>query len=121
MTTSDLAIMTDHLERMRAIVAQAVAEGNHHGPGGRLRAVHLTVYGGMSDSQVRALFAEASRSTPAEGAAVHIDQAGSRYICWNCCGLRFESQESTCPNCGEEALEIPEEIGFGLHRVEVTP
>ncbi len=113
--------MTDHLERMRAIVAQALAEGNHRDRGERLRAVHLIAYGGMSDSQVRALFAEASQGTPAEGATLYIDQAGSRYICWNCCGLRFESRDGTCPNCGEEALEIPAEISFALQRVEAAP
>ncbi|HOA23564.1 MAG TPA: hydrogenase/urease maturation nickel metallochaperone HypA [Aggregatilineales bacterium] len=114
--------MVDHLERMRAIVAQAVAEARRaaNGSGARLTAIDLVAYGETDPAVVAHLFAEASRGTEAEGAVVAVTQAGSRYICWNCCGLRFESDDGICPNCGEDALEIPEEIGFGLGRVTVS-
>lgn len=108
------------LERMRSIVAQAVAEASRLSPSGRLAAVHLIVYGGFDAAQARCLYEEASRGTPAEGVPVTLQEAGSRYICWNCCGLRFESADGSCPNCGETAIVVPEEIGFALQKVEVA-
>ncbi|MBN1312871.1 MAG: hypothetical protein JXB30_15765 [Anaerolineae bacterium] len=106
-------MVVNQLERMRAIIAQAVAEAKGH-----LQKVHLLSYGGIAEDQVLTLFAEASRDTPAEGVEAIVLPAGSRYICWNCCGLRFESEDGVCPNCGEVALEVPEEIDFALYKVE---
>jgi hypothetical protein len=40
-------VIEDHLERMRSMVAQAVAEASRLSPNGRLAAVHLIVYGGF--------------------------------------------------------------------------
>lgn len=113
--------MTDHhFERMRAIVAQAIAEAGRKAPDGRISSVHLIVYGGFDAIRAQDLYARAVEGTPAEGVPVTLIEAGSRYICWNCCGLRFESQDGMCPNCGEEALVIPEEIGFALQKVDVA-
>jgi len=106
-------VVANQLERMRAIVAQAIAEANGHPLG-----IQLLSYGSLSETQVLALFTEASQGTSAEGVPVEVQSAGSRYICWNCCGLRFESEDGVCPNCGENALEVPEEIDFALRRVE---
>ncbi len=75
------------------------------------------VYGHHDEAETRRLFEMASRGTDAEGARLVVERAGSRYICWNCCGLRFESEDGLCPNCGEVAVKIPEEIAFGLRRV----
>src|SRR5574341_1524209 len=108
--------MLDQVERMRAIVAQAVAEAGTS----RLSGIRLVVYGRLPDGVIARLFAEASRGTPAEGAAVSAEWAGSRYICWNCCGVRFESADGVCPNCGELALEVPEEIEFALRGSETN-
>jgi Zn finger protein HypA/HybF involved in hydrogenase expression len=108
-------VVANRLERMRAIVYQAVAEAK-----GRLRKVYLLSYGDMADEQVMGLFAEASQDTPAEGVEAIVLHAGSRYICWSCCGLRFESDDGVCPNCGEAALEVPEEIDFALSKVEMA-
>lgn len=108
-----------HIERMRAIVAQAIAEASQQ-PEGRLDCLHLIIYGRLPEETIRSLFAEASRGTRAECARLEIEQAGSRYICWNCCGLRFESEDSVCPNCGEAAFEVPDDIDFALRRVEVA-
>jgi len=111
------AMTNDKLERMRAIVAQAVAEAKGQSAG-RLARIHLDIYGDCSEAEIHRLFREASAGTPAESAEVIIKRAGSRYICWNCCGLRFESMDGVCPNCGETALIIPEEITFALRLTE---
>lgn len=108
----------DQLERMRAIVAQAIAEAQQQGKSQPAR-IHLDVYGDFDEEQIVGWFQAASEGTPAEASEVVIRRAGSRYICWNCCGLRFESIDGVCPNCGEEALGIPEEIVFALQRVEI--
>lgn len=109
--------MTDiHLERMRALVAQAAAEAanlNSH----QLAEIQLDIYGQTDDTRVEALFIEASKGSEIEGVPLVVSPAGSRYICWNCCGLRFESEDGICANCGEVGLEIPEEIAFSLRRV----
>lgn len=100
---------------MRAIVAQAVAEATTTGgESARLNSISLIVYGSVDDATTHQLFKHAAADTPAAGAEVLIQRVGSRYICWNCCGLRFESSDGLCPNCGEDALEIPDEIAFGL-------
>ncbi|HEC21608.1 MAG TPA: hydrogenase maturation nickel metallochaperone HypA [Chloroflexi bacterium] len=112
--------MSDQLERMKAIVAQAIAEAECHHRGVRLATVHLIVYGETAEEALRRLFEKASRGSPAEGARLIIERATSRYICWNCCGLRFESGDGVCPNCGELALEVPPDISFALQRVEVA-
>ncbi len=108
--------MDEHLERMRALVAQALAEAVYEG-GASIAGVHLVLYGGFGAEAARMLFTQAALGTPAERAALHLRQTGSRYICWNCCGLRFESDDGICPNCGEAALEVPGEIAFGLDEV----
>jgi Zn finger protein HypA/HybF involved in hydrogenase expression len=102
----------DQIERMKAIIAQAVAEAERGSQ--PLTRVHLLVYGDTKAEQVEQWFQVASRGTPAEAAEPLIESAGSRYICWNCCGLRFEGHDDVCPNCGEVALTIPEEIAFAL-------
>ena len=112
--------MGNQLERMKAIVAQAIAEARAAESGSQISAIHLVVYGGMDDTQTHNLFAQASTGTEAEGTSIVIEHAGSRYICWNCCGLRFEGKGGVCPNCGQMALEVPEEIAFALRKVEVA-
>lgn len=113
------SIVADELERMRALVAQAIAEARRDGAahnGLRLSEVHLVLYGDQDEAEARRLFEQASRDTGAEGARLVIERAGSRYICWNCCGLRFESSDGLCPNCGEVAMRVPDEIAFALRR-----
>jgi Zn finger protein HypA/HybF involved in hydrogenase expression len=111
--------MQNQTERMRAIVAQALAEAGQN-QNGRLAGITLIVYGALPDSEIIRMYEEASRGTLADGAKLLIEQAGSRFICWNCCGLRFEGSDGMCPNCGELALEVPEEIAFALRRIEVA-
>ncbi len=111
-----MVAVNEHLERMRAIVAQAIAEAAHSTGKGPAE-VTLFVYGGLGELETRDLFVQASRGTQAQGAGLIVQQADSRYICWNCCGLRFEGGGGLCPNCGELALEVPEEIAFALYKV----
>jgi len=112
--------MSPQLERMKAIVAQVITQAQRDSIDLRLATVHLIVYGNFSSEQTRNLFAEASRNTDAEGLSIVTERAGSRYICWNCCGLRFEGEDAMCSNCGETAMELPEKIDFALSRVEVA-
>jgi len=107
----------NQIERMRVLVAQALAEARQQALP-TLRVVHLVVYGNLPDSDIHHFFELVSTGTSASGAVLHIDRAGSRYICWNCCGTRFESSDGMCPNCGEIAMEVPEDIAFGLKRIE---
>lgn len=107
------------LRQMKALIKQAIAEAHHDHQHPRVTEIWFITYGGMEKSEVESLFAEASRDTIIEGAQLRLQETGSRYICWNCCGLRFESIDGVCPNCGEVALEVPEEIGFSLRDIKV--
>jgi Zn finger protein HypA/HybF involved in hydrogenase expression len=106
--------MNHQIERMKAIVAQAVAEAQQHSAA--LSQVRLTVYGAHTYDQIENWFRAAALGTTAEKAELVIEDAGSRYICWNCCGLRFEAEDGVCPNCGEMALEVPDDIDFSLRQ-----
>jgi Zn finger protein HypA/HybF involved in hydrogenase expression len=112
--------MSDLLERARAMIAAAVAQGRLAG-NGAIAALHLTVYPTPETplEAIRAAIEAARHGTPAEQARLHFKEAPTRYICWNCCGLRFQGKDGICPNCGSEALIVPEEIAFALDRVEV--
>ncbi len=113
--------MNDDLrERAQAMIAEAVARSRANGADA-IAALHLTIYSKPDRplEAIRAAIDAARRGTPAEGARLHFREAGARYICWNCCGLRFEGKDGMCPNCGGEALSVPEEILFALDRVEV--
>ena len=109
-------------EMVRAMLQQALAEGRSRGAG-RVTCLHLVVYAGLAgmEARLRQLVHELSLGTPAQGAQVVLRRAPSRFICWNCCGLRFQSEdaEAVCPNCGHEALRIPAEVTFALERVEL--
>lgn len=111
--------MSDLVERARAMIAAAVAQGRAMGDGA-IAALYLTVYPTLETpiDAIRAAIDTARRDTPAEAAQLHFVEAPTRYICWNCCGLRFEGKDGICPNCGGEALIIPEDIFFALDRVE---
>jgi Zn finger protein HypA/HybF involved in hydrogenase expression len=104
-------------ERMRALIEQAAAEARSQG-NERVAHLHLRLYGPVDQGAVAALFDAQSRGTPAEGARLTFSHAADRYICWNCCGLRFEGASGVCPNCGGQALPIPDEIAFALVSVE---
>lgn len=88
----------------------------------RVTALHLVLYVPDAEPALRPLVAELSHGTPAQDAEVHIRHAPSNFICWNCCGLRFTSQDpdADCPNCGESGLLLPPDIVFALERIQVA-
>jgi Zn finger protein HypA/HybF involved in hydrogenase expression len=115
--------MVSERERVRALLDQALAEARSYG-GSRIVALHFVVYGPSQEIEVslRRTLEELSIDTLAAGAQIITRAGPSRFICWNCCALRFESddEEATCPNCGHIAERIPAEITFGLDRIEVA-
>jgi Zn finger protein HypA/HybF involved in hydrogenase expression len=115
--------MASERERVRALLDQALAEARSHGDS-QIVALHFVVYGPSEENEasLRRILEELSAGTLAEGAQIITRAGPSRFICWNCCALRFESddEEAACPNCGHIAERIPAEITFGLDRIEVA-
>ena len=107
-------------ELARAIIAEAVAGTQAQGANS-ISALHLTFYPipNITSETVRAALDLARRDTMAQEASLHLREAAARYICWNCCGLRFEEMNGVCPNCESEAMPIPDEAVFALDRVDV--
>ncbi len=104
------------------MLKQALAEAQAQG-GTQILELHLEMFdpSPQTEQALRALVVELSASTPAEGCRLIAFPAPSRFICWNCCGLRFESDnpEAICPNCGEPGMLIPIEVTFALDHVVV--
>ncbi len=113
--------MNEEVERVKAMVNQALAETRTRGAK-KIAALHLTMFDRSAEALpgVQEALDAVSVGTPAEGARLVTRLAPSRYICWNCCGLRFESmeQDAMCPNCGSVSSLLPPEITFALDRVE---
>jgi Zn finger protein HypA/HybF involved in hydrogenase expression len=114
--------VTNELERVRAMLGQALAEARTRGAE-RVTALHLTLYDRSPEAlqQVREALAVVTPATPAQDAALVITLAPGRFICWNCCGLRYESSDEfgMCPNCGGEGIQVPPDITFALDHIEV--
>jgi len=110
-------------EVVRAMLNQALAEARSRGAS-RITELHLTMYDISPEAEqaLRRTLDKLASKTPAENAQVVTSLAPSRFICWNCCGLRFESDDpdGVCPNCGHTALRVPPEIIFALHHIEVA-
>ena len=115
--------MTPDTEIVRAMLNQALAEARSRSAN-RITELHLVMYEASQETEegLRKTLDELSSNTLAEDAHVITHPAPSRFICWNCCGLRFESDNSgaVCPNCGHEGLLIPADIVFALEHIEVT-
>lgn len=115
--------MNPEIERVRAMVAEALAGAKSRGAR-RVTALHLTMFDRSEQAlqAVREALEIVCAGTPAEGTRLVTKPAPSRYICWNCCGLRYESMEedAMCPNCGCVGLVIPMEVTFALDRVEFS-
>jgi Zn finger protein HypA/HybF involved in hydrogenase expression len=113
--------MNGEMEKVKAMVAQALAEAQTH-DAQRVTALHLTMYDPSTEAlrAVKEALALVCARTPAEGARLVTRPAPSRYICWNCCGLRYESsdEDAMCPNCGSVGFAVPPDITFALDRVE---
>jgi len=110
-------------EEVRAMLGQALSEAKaKHAV--RLSELYLELFDPHPEA-ARAptgLVAELSAGTIATGAHVVTFRAASRFSCWNCCGLRFNSDadEAVCLNCGELGMLIPHDVSFALAHVEVT-
>ncbi len=104
------------------MLQQALAEARGRGAT-RITTLHLELFDLAPETErsIRSLVAELSADTLAAGAEIVTFLAPSRFICWNCCGLRFESDnpEAVCPNCGDLGMLIPVEVTFALARVEI--
>jgi len=115
--------MSAECEKVRAMLNQALAEARTRGAD-RVTALHLVVYDPSPETEadLRQMVQTLSAGTPAEAAQIVLRRAPSRFICWNCCGLRFESDDpqAICPNCGHTAWLIPAEITFALDRTEMV-
>jgi Zn finger protein HypA/HybF involved in hydrogenase expression len=111
------------LESVRAMLAQALAEARTRGAE-RVVGLHLVMYNRSSEAMetVHTALNTLVSGTPAEGAVLHTRQAPSLFICWNCCGLRFEAadEEAICPNCGSPGLIVPPDVTFALEQVDMA-
>jgi Zn finger protein HypA/HybF involved in hydrogenase expression len=110
-------------EVVRAMLDQALSEARaRHAD--QVTALHLVLYDPYPETEraLRDAVDELRANTPAEHARVCTRRVPSRFVCWNCCGLCFESDEPEpmCPNCGESGLLVPPDIIFALERVEVV-
>ncbi len=110
-------------EYVRAMLAQALAEARTRGAE-RVVALHLVMYDRSSEA-VQIVHQALDIFTPgtlAENAKIYTRPAPSQFICWNCCGLRFEAdtEEAICPNCGGPGLVVPKDVAFALEEVETA-
>ena len=115
--------MISEREKARALLDQALAEARSH-KASRITALYFVTYGASQETEanLRRIVQELSPNTLAEGAQVITWKGPNRFICWNCCALRFESEEeeAICPNCGHTAARIPTDIKFALDRIEIA-
>ncbi|OQY26242.1 MAG: hypothetical protein B6I34_00010 [Anaerolineaceae bacterium 4572_32.1] len=111
------------LEPVRAMLAQALAQARTRGAE-RIIALHLVMYDRSDEAResLRTALDTLTPGTMAEGMKLQTRAAPSLFICWNCCGLRFEADtdEAICPNCGEAGLIVPPDVKFSLERVDTA-
>ena len=111
------------LEPVRAMLAQALAEARTRGSE-RVVGLHLVMYNRSPEAleTLHTALDTLTTGTPAEGVALHTRPAPSLFICWNCCGLRFEAdtEEAICPNCGSPGLIVPPDVTFSLEKVDTA-
>lgn len=105
------------------MLEQALAEARTCGAA-RITALHLTMYDRSAEAlqEVQEALAALTPGTLAQDAALVTTQAPSRFICWDCCGLRYESSDEygMCPNCGGAGILVPPDITFALDHIEVA-
>ncbi len=108
------------LLQARALINQAVAEASAQGKPD-IRALYFVTYPAedITLEMIRAAIETMRQATPAGQAELHFAQRPGRYVCWNCCGLRYEASDGVCPNCGHEGLVIPLEMVVALEKIEV--
>jgi Zn finger protein HypA/HybF involved in hydrogenase expression len=113
--------MAHDIEVVHAMLDQALAEARSRGAS-RITELHLVMYDSSDDVEqaLRGMLHELSSNTLAENARIITHEGPNTYICWNCCGLRFESSDpdAICPNCGHSILLIPHDVSFALDHIE---
>lgn len=105
------------------MLAQALSEAEaQHAR--RLTELHLELFDSDPEAEraLRDLVVDLSAGTIAACAEIVTFLAPTHFICWNCCGLRFDGMgdEAICPNCGEMGMLIPSDVIFALARVKVA-
>ena len=108
------------LLQARALVNQAVAEAAAQGKQG-IRALYFVTYPAedVTPDMIREAIDIMRQATLAGKAELHFTPKPGRYVCWNCCGLRYEAIDGVCPNCLHEGLIIPMEMVVALEKIEV--
>lgn len=116
MTEPSDALLLQARSLINQAVAEAAAQGKDH-----IGHLYFVLYhtDEVTPDMTRAAIETMRLATPAAGAELHFRQAPSHFVCWNCCGLRYEATDGVCPNCGHEGLIIPVEMVVSLERVEV--
>jgi Zn finger protein HypA/HybF involved in hydrogenase expression len=107
------------LLQARALINQAVAEAAAQGKPD-IRALYFMMYPAedVTLDMIRDAIETMRQATPAGRAELHFTPRPGRYVCWNCCGLRYEAIDGVCPNCLHEGLVIPMEMVVALERIE---
>jgi len=105
------------------MLAQALSEAEaHHAR--QLTELHLELFDSDPETEqaLRELVLELSAGTIAAGAIIVTFQAPTRFICWNCCGLRYENEtgDAVCPNCGDLGMLIPADVTFAFDHVKIA-
>jgi Zn finger protein HypA/HybF involved in hydrogenase expression len=117
----EMADLPDNLLlQARALIDQAVAGAAAQGQQD-IRALYFVTYPAedVTPQMIRAAIDMMRQATPAGQAELHFTPKPGRYVCWNCCGLRYEAIDGVCPNCLHEGLVIPMEMVVALERIEV--
>ena len=112
--------LPDHLLlQARALINQAVAEAAAQGKS-EIRALYFVTYPAedVTPAMIRAAIETMRQATPAGQAELRFTLKPGRYVCWNCCGLRYEAVDGVCPNCLHEGLIIPLEMVVALEKIE---
>jgi Zn finger protein HypA/HybF involved in hydrogenase expression len=117
----EMADLPDHLLlQARALINQAVAEAAAQDKS-EIRALYFVTYPAddVTPDMIHTAIETMRQATPAGHAELHFTPKPGRYVCWNCCGLRYEAVDGVCPNCLHEGLIIPMEMVVALERIEV--
>jgi Zn finger protein HypA/HybF involved in hydrogenase expression len=116
MTEPSDALLLQARSLINQAVAEAAARGTDH-----IRDLYFVLYEAeeVTLELIRAAIETMRLATPAAAAELHFRYAPSHFVCWNCCGLRYEAPDGVCPNCGHEGLIVPPEIVVALEKIEV--
>jgi Zn finger protein HypA/HybF involved in hydrogenase expression len=86
----------------------------------RITALHLIMYDHSLEAlhAVRQVLDQLCPNTMARDAGLIPTPAPGKFICWYCCGLRYEALDNVCPNCGSVGFVVPPDVIFSLDTVD---